>query len=98
MNMSEDDIPEGLRSGSEGPPEGFEDTIEDCVRSRGADLTLKGIHPTDKMEYFSGNYEQRYNVRVSRLVNGAEKEGIAVVDAYKQGGEWQADLVRIDIQ
>lgn len=50
------------------------------------------------MAYFSGDYEQRYTVSVSRIVDGAEREGVAVVDASKEDGGWQAQLLQMDIE
>lgn len=95
--MSEDDIPEELRTGSEGPSDGFEDAITTCVQRNTTNLTITSIKPADSVAYASGNYEQRYQVEVFKPTNGGSREGVAQVDAYKDSGEWKADFVDVTL-
>jgi hypothetical protein len=93
--MGNDDIPEELQSGTDGPSDGFEDAIEEAIQSEDPRLGLLSISATDKMEYLKGNHEQSYNVEFFRPNNGGTKKGMALVDAYKEGGEWAADVIQI---
>jgi len=95
--MSDDGISEELGSGSDGPPEGFEDAIKDCLQRNTAGLTIKTIRAYDKVAFAAGNYEQHYQVDVFKPVNGGTKDGIAHVEAYKEGVEWKADFIQLNM-
>ncbi len=94
--MSDEDIPEELREGSE-EPDGLEDAVESAIHSQDRTLNLLGISPTDQFEYIKGNYEQQYQVRVFRDRNGSEERGVVIVDAKKRGGDWTADVLAVNI-
>lgn len=93
--MGDDDIPEELRSGTDGPSDGFEDAIEGAVQREDPRLGLLSISASDEVEYIKGNFEQRYQVEVFRGKNGGTEKGMALVDAHKEGGEWVAECVQI---
>ena len=95
--MGNDDIPEELRSGTDGPSDGFEDAIEEAIQHKDPRLGLLSISAVDTMEYIKGNHEQKYNVEVHRSNNGGTKKGMAIVDAYKEKGEWVADVIQISM-
>ena len=95
--MGNDDLPDELQSGTDGPSDGFEDAIEAAIQGEDPRLGLLSISASNEMEYIKGNFEQRYRVEVFRPNNGGTKKGMALVDAYKEGGEWAADLVQISI-
>lgn len=91
--MSDDDIPEELREGGEGMSDEQEQLIIDCVKRNEPGVSVLGISPTDKLEYFKGNHEQQYSVRVFRPTNGGEERGVVMVDLRQDADGWSASFV-----
>lgn len=75
--------------------EAVESAIKQCIESNGAAMT--GMKARDPMAFESGKYDQTYDVEVFKDVNQIEKRGVAVVEAYKENGTWQADLKSMNL-
>ena len=76
------------------PPNAAVEAAIDCVYANTTQFEVDGVNLSDASSAaVSGNYEQKYHVRVSEK-GQTRNSGYIVIDVYRQNGEWKADHVK----